>query len=144
LRELTDQVLDQVQFFLVSEIKSESELSEKYGKLLHLLVDRISSLSGYSDARDVAQLYEEVHHFVPSAPSIRSQFMKWLPGQMQKYTELIRSFQFRIQACEQQLQEPASSSRETTRLKKSLEQSKQQQEQLKSTILQYEDELSVL
>ena len=117
LHDMANQTTDQVQFFLgidekakktlSEEIKSEKSLINKYSKLLHLLVDRISTLSvsEVNDSGIISDMQEKVKMLVPGTPTDRRKFLRWIPSQMEKYVDTIQSFQKRIIICQQQIEQ---------------------------------------
>jgi chromosome segregation ATPase len=112
LAAVADETIEQIQFFLgldesttrtlVSEIRREPDVSEKCAKLIHLLVDRLSSLSIQINSHELAidQLYDDVRKRIPVAPSNGAKFLAWIPRQMERYLESIQSFQDRLRVCE--------------------------------------------
>ena len=117
LHKLADDAADQVQLFLamderakrslVREIKDEPTLIEKYAKLLHVLIDRISTLatSKSSSASIIGDVRERVSVLIPETPTDETVFLEWIPGQMKKYIETIQSFQKRIVTCQSKIEQ---------------------------------------
>lgn len=117
LDKMADDTADRLQFFLsmdekakrnlIEEIKNEPTLSEKYGKLLHILIDRISSLAtSKSDSSSIiSDVRDKVSSLIPETPEDDNSFLEWIPEQMKKYIETIQSFQKRIVACQTQIEQ---------------------------------------
>jgi chromosome segregation ATPase len=115
LATIANETITQIQFFLgldegatrslVAEIRREPEVTEKCAKLIHLLVDRLSSLSIQINSHELAigQLYDDIRRRMPVAPSDRSKFLAWIPRQMERCLESIQSFQDRLRAYEEPL-----------------------------------------
>jgi predicted nuclease with TOPRIM domain len=113
LATIANETIEQIQFFLgldesatrnlVSEIRREPDVTEKCAKLIHLLVDRLSDLSIQINSHELAigQLYDDIRRRMPVAPSDRSKFLAWIPRQMERYLELIQSFQDRLRTCKE-------------------------------------------
>lgn len=117
LHVMANQTTEQIQFFLgidekskkilSDEIKNEKSLISKYSKLLHLLVDRISTLSAseINFSRIISDSQEKVRLLVPGIPSDHNKFLKWVPTQMQKHIDTIQSFQQRVALSQQQIEQ---------------------------------------
>ena len=150
LHKLADDAADQVQLFLgmderakrslVREIKDEPTLIKKYAKLLHVLIDRISTLatSKSSSASIIGDVRERVSVLIPETPTDENSFLEWIPGQMKKYIETIQSFQKRIVTCQSKIEQSmrrldaeGEKLNRTRELEEKLEQQKSDNEKLR-------------